>query len=167
MLIRGALAPILLAVLAGGCAGDGATAIEDEASRYPTFEKINVRPFPTAQHQGNPDVNVWTNELATEPYRMLSSGTTTDPEVPIGSMIVKEMLDASGAPPILTVMAKQPAGFDPEHGDWWYGRLEVDGTATSSRFVGKVTFCIACHAGAGGGGYLFGVAADNLAPSSR
>ena len=154
----------VLAVLAAGCAGDENAAIEDEASTYRTFHEVNAHSFQTAQHQGNPDVNVWTNELATSPYRMLSSGAAPDPEFSVGAMIVKEMLDEAGAPAILTVMAKQSPGFDPGNRDWWYGRLEVDGTATSGKFVGKVSFCIACHAGAGSGGFVFGVASDNLAP---
>ena len=163
MSLRGALPWILLALMAGGCGADENSAIEGEASTYRTFHEVNARPFQTAQHQGNPDVNVWTNELATSPYRMLSSGEAPDPEFPVGAMIVKEMLDPTGAPPILTVMAKQSQGFDPGNRDWWYGRLEVDGTATG-RFEGKVSFCIACHAGARSGGFVFGVASDNLAP---
>lgn len=164
MRVRAAVPWTVLVLVCGACTDDGATALETEAGSYPTFHKVNARPFRTAQHQGNPDVNVWTNDLATDPYRMVSSGAASDPEFPVGSMIVKEMIDATGAPPILTVMAKQPPGFDPDHRDWWYGRLEVDGTPTSGRFVGKVSFCIACHAGAGSGRYLFGVAPDNLAP---
>jgi hypothetical protein len=164
MPIRGAFRWSLFAALVGGCTNDETTAIGDAARDYPTFQRANARPFATAQHQGNPNVNVWTNDLATDPYRSLSAGFATDPEFPVGSMIVKEMLDDDGAPSILTVMAKQSAGFDPDHRDWWYGRLAVDGSPTSGNFVGKVSFCIACHAGAGSGRYVFGVDAGNLTP---
>ena len=155
---------LVVALVFGACTDDGSSAIENEASRYLTFHQVNARAFPTSQHQGNPNVNVWTNDLGTPAYRMLSSGAAADPEFPVGSMIVKEMLDPDGASPILTVLSKQPPGFDPAHRDWWYGRLQADGTPTNSQFVGKVGFCIGCHAGAGAGGYVFGIAADNLAP---
>ncbi|CAN5855644.1 hypothetical protein BH11MYX3_BH11MYX3_19840 [soil metagenome] len=152
--------------LAGGC-----VASDDEsggqgarATGYLSFEKINERSFPTAQHQGAPLVNVWTDELATAPYRALSGGSASAGEVPEGGMIVKEMFDANGGAPVLTVMVKQPTGYDPTQGDWWYGRLNVDGSATNAKFVGKVGFCIGCHRGAAGGDHLFGVASDNLTP---
>jgi len=156
-----------LFTLASACASEGPEPdpIGARASAYPSFELINARPFPTTQHQGNPLVKVWTDELATAPYRALSVGATGGRDVAVGAMIVKEMMGASGEPPVLTVMAKQPSGYDPQNGDWWYGRLNADGTATNSSFVGKVGFCISCHAGASGGDHLFGVAADNLTPS--
>ena len=159
-----------LITLASACASDdaGSDPIGAQASAYLTFELINARPFPTAQHQGNPLVNVWTDELATAPYRALSGGTRAGGrDVPVGAMVVKEMMDAGGASPVLTVMAKQPSGYDPDNGDWWYGRLNVDGSATHSSFVGKVGFCLGCHSGASGGDHLFGVAADNLTPPVR
>lgn len=153
----------ILVFTIAGCASDDDALLEAQASGYLDFERINARPFPTAQHQGNPLVNVWTEQLAIAPYRNLSAGGAPV-EFPVGAMIVKEMMDASGGPPILTVMAKQPAGYDPTHGDWWYGRLEADGSATSASFVGRVGFCIACHTGAPSAGYVFGVASDNLTP---
>lgn len=158
------LASIAIVIAITGCAGDDDSLIEARASGYTSFAKINALPFRTAQHQGFPMVNVWTDELATSAYRAISTGATSRVDFPVGAMIVKEMLDASGGPPILTVMAKQPAGYDPARGDWWYGRLDTDGVATSANFVGKVSFCIGCHAGASSGGYVFGVAADNLTP---
>lgn len=160
--------PILRALLAlalplaAACTHSDATADEigARAREYQQLDRINARPFATAQHQGHPAVNVWADELAGEPYRRLSAGMPA--AVPEGGMVVKEMLDASGGPPVLTVMVKQPAGYDPEHGDWWYGRLDDRGEATGAGLVGKVGFCIGCHAGASGGDYLFGVSPDNV-----
>lgn len=157
----------LLSVLLGACvsADDEAGPLEARATGYLGFELINARSFPTAQHQGNPLVNVWTDEQATRPYRALSTGAIDGRAVPVGAMIVKEMMDPGGGPPLLTVMAKQPSGYDPANGDWWYGRLNVDGSPTNPSFVGRVGFCIGCHSGATGGDHLFGVANDNLTPS--
>lgn len=147
--------------LAGCGAGDDA-ALQAEASTYRDFTPINARPFPTAQHQDHPLVNVWANDLAAAPYRQLSAEPGSVAVFPVGAMIVKEMLDADGGAPLLTVIARSPPGFDPDHGDWWYGRLTVDGDATGAGLVGRVGFCIGCHAAATD--HLFGVAADNLRP---
>lgn len=146
-------------VVCTSCTAD-VSELELRARGYRGFEQVNTRSFRTAQHQGTPLVNVWTDPQATAPYRALSLGAIGD--FPEGSMIVKEMLDVEGTASVLTVMAKQAAGYDPLHGDWWYGRFEVDG-ATEGRFVGRVAFCIACHQAAMGGDYLFGVSPDNLA----
>ena len=157
-----AASPVALAIALGGCASHDRGPIEDEAGGWASFERINRQPFPTALHQGHPLVNVWTNPLATGPYRALSAGTPPVAGFPVGAMVVKEMMDAAGGPPILTVMAKQAAGYDPAHGDWWYGRLDAEGNPTDGAFVGRVGFCIACHDGASATDHLFGVAADNL-----
>ena len=155
----------MLVVLAiSACADDDYGPIEAEASGWTSFERVNQLPFPTALHQGHPLVNVWTNPLATGPYRALSAGTPPSGGLPVGAMVVKEMMDAAGGPPILTVMSKRPIGYDPGHGDWWYGRLEADGSATNAAFVGRVGFCIECHDAAVATDHLYGVAADNLTP---
>lgn len=160
-------AAVISIALLGACTDvdDTATQIGARARAYRGLDKVNAHDFPTAQHQGNPQVNVWTDELASSPYRALSVGSSTAGAVPEGGMIVKEMLDPEGGPPLLTVMVRQPVGYDPANGDWWYGRLNADGSATNAKFVGRVGFCIGCHSGAAGRDHLFGVAADNLTPS--
>jgi hypothetical protein len=147
-----------------GCMVDSNEQLQSEAGTYLSMTKVNARPFTTQQHQGNPQVNVWTNSLAASPYRALSTQPGSIIEFPVGAMIVKEMLDATGAPEFLTVMVKQAAGFDTANKDWWYGRLNPDGSTAPGNFIGKVGFCISCHAGAPNNEYLFGVAIDNLAP---
>ena len=61
---------------------------------------------------------------------------------------VEAMLDPAGGRPILTVMYKKAPGYDASNGDFWYGRLASDGTPARADFVGKVSFCVECHAGA-------------------
>ena len=51
------------------------------------------------------------------------------------------------------VMVKMPAGYDPEHGDWWYAMF--DGTGSVSRQTGKLEACIACHTQAAEADYVF------------
>lgn len=53
----------------------------------------------------------------------------------------------------LTVMGKMPPGYDPEHGDWYYGVLAEDGL--TAKMQGKLSMCASCHARAGRD-YLFG-----------
>ena len=151
-----------VSAVASGCMIDSDVQLQAEASTYQSMTKVNAQTFTTQQHQGNPQVNVWTNTLATSPFRTLSAQPGTIVELPVGAMIVKEMLDAAGQPEFLTVMVKQAPGFDSVNQDWWYGRLNVDGSAASGNFIGKVGFCIACHAGAPNNNYLFGVAPTQL-----
>ncbi|MBL8739450.1 MAG: cytochrome P460 family protein, partial [Myxococcales bacterium] len=75
-----------------------------------------------------------------------SADATADP-FPEGAMIVKQNLDAAGEPTgAATVMAKQAAGFNPDAGDWYWGRFEEDGSLAQG---GVVDFCIDCHASNG------------------
>lgn len=123
------------------------TEIGAMAARYASLPKMNAAPFRTGQHQGNPQVNVYASTAAEGAYRSVNAGTFTG-RFPTGTLLVKEMLDPVGGAPILTVMYKKAPGYDPEHGDYWYGRLAADGTPTRADFVGKVGFCIDCHGGA-------------------
>ncbi len=125
--------------------------IESAASSYVAagFAKVNRATFPTQQHAGNPPVNVYVNQTADSTYRAIDPGAKPKDAFafPVGSMLVKEMLGASGAPEVLTVMYKKAPGYDPANGDWWYGRLTPGGTPTNAAFAGKVDFCIGCHTG--------------------
>jgi len=42
----------------------------------------------------------------------------------------------------LTLMVKMPAGYDPDHADWWYGVADAGGKLKRS---GKIYGCISCH----------------------
>ena len=54
----------------------------------------------------------------------------------------------------LMLMAKMAAGFDPDHGDWWYGMY--DGKAgTSVIEEGAIANCIVCHQRASDTDYIF------------
>jgi hypothetical protein len=141
-----------LAAGAGGAAGSATAAltepeIEKLAATYATFVKANATPFVTQQHQGNPLVNVYANATAAPAYSAITP-TAAGAVFPQGSMLVKEMLDPAGGPPILTVMYKLPPGYDDANGNWWRGRLNADGSSTGAGLTGKVSFCISCHAAA-------------------
>ncbi len=42
----------------------------------------------------------------------------------------------------LTIMVKMPAGYDPDHADWWYAVADPDGTVERK---GRLYGCIKCH----------------------
>ena len=54
----------------------------------------------------------------------------------------------------LFLMAKMPAGFDPDHGDWWYGNYNATAGAAMIE-QGVVEACIDCHQRASGLDYVF------------
>ena len=75
--------------------------------------------------------------------------------MPECSRIVKAHRVSQTSPVVsrLTVMVKMPAGYDPEHGDWWYGMYDPQGKIPEMQ--GRVEVCIACHEGAAQADYLF------------
>lgn len=150
-LVRG-LGGVLLWLGTTACADDGEpdpavsdATLQARAGSYRTLEAINAVPFATGAHQGRPLVTIWTDALAAPIYRELPAEPDLVP-FPEGSMIIKEMLDPDGGDSILTVMAKREPGYDPDNGDWWYGRLTASGASTGEGLVGRVGFCIDCHA---------------------
>src|SRR5262249_15504673 len=123
--------------------------VEVRASSYKAFAKINRMRYPTRQHLGNPLVDVYASPEVEALYRTVDFGQPYDGGVvqfPAASMLVKPMYDDSGEVSALTVMYKRASGYDPTHGDWWYGRLNPDGSPTDPAYTGKIDFCIACHA---------------------
>jgi hypothetical protein len=136
--------------------------IEALAATYAAFERINAQSFATKSHQGMAQVFVYANTAAAEQYKSIDPAAPVSPAFPVGAMLVKEMLDASGGPPILTVMYKMAAGYDPPNNDWWWGRLNADGSPTALEYVGKVSFCPACHQAAPKADLVFGSA--NMPP---
>lgn len=134
--------------------------IEAAAAAYAGFARINRAPFPTQQHAGNPQVNVYANATAAASYRALdpSAPPAAGFAFPAGSILVKEMLGAAGKADVLTVMYKKSPGYDPAHHDWWYGRLDPSGAPTQPEYAGTIDFCIACHEGTARSDYVWGVA---------
>jgi hypothetical protein len=50
-------------------------------------------------------------------------------------------------------MVKMPAGYDPEHNDWWWGMY--DKTGKIAEMSGKVQVCIECHQSLSSDDYVF------------
>ena len=81
---------------------------------------------------------------------LMASLPREDRTAPHGSIIVKENMDTGRQATGYTVMAKV-AGFDPENGDWFWARYDLDGTV---RAAGSVSSCIECHAGMASNDYV-------------
>ncbi|HET7228792.1 MAG TPA: cytochrome P460 family protein [Longimicrobium sp.] len=76
--------------------------------------------------------------------------------LPAGAVVVKEKYDddaARGPLRAYGVMIKRAPGYDPGGGDWEYGFVSLDSTATVTR--GRLAGCAGCHASARRTDYLF------------
>jgi hypothetical protein len=159
-------------VLAVGCGNatsswSSSDAIVDEpavmamSAAYEGLAKANASSFRSAvgqvPHLADPDVDVYVSPSALELYRSVDPASS-DVRGPFseGTLIVKDNL---AEPPFLTVMYKARAGYDADHGDWWYGRLTREGSSTG--FTGRVGFCIDCHGRRANQDYVYGVPADH------
>lgn len=134
---------------------DEAEVIE-QASQYATaLEQINDQPF-SSQHGLASAVNVFVDAANAELYRTLDPSAPADIDFPEGALIVKEHLDADGAPDGFLLMYQGPDGYDPDASDWFWARIDGAG---ATQETGSVTFCIDCHSQAPA--HILGVATDN------
>ncbi len=154
----------------GGATGDDAqilAAVANGAYRKTSaFRPVSSAAYVSAISTSQIDVWVTASDYAS--YARIApdksgSGATLAP----GAIVVREVLDASGAVSKLTLMAKGPAGYNPMVGDFWFGVTTPDGTPIVSNGVpqtGKVQECFGCHMPRAADGYLFGVPMADRAP---
>ncbi len=127
------------------------------------FTQVNATPF-VSQHASAAAVNVWASSEALDTYTGIDPTDTsaTVDSFPAGSILIKEMLDASGTRTGLTAMAKGGEGGSPDAGNWWWGRLDASGALVQG---GTISFCIDCHGNASNmlqrTDWVNGVALDN------
>jgi hypothetical protein len=130
----------------------------------PAFQHVNRDGYETALGTGAViDVYVSANGFA--PYAtIVPEAAGTGAEVPEGTLIVREVKEASGAVKSLTLMYKGPKGYNPEVNDFWFGVTDPAGVPVQQdgkARLGQLTDCYSCHQGRAQDGYLFGVPADN------
>lgn len=83
-------------------------------------------------------VQIWLNDDA---YDVIAAGAGG--ELPDGSILVKEgYSDSSGATVNAVTVMKKIAGYDAEHGDWFWVNYDLDG---SVNLYGQVSGCYGCH----------------------
>lgn len=123
--------------------------ILDAASEYrDTMSQINVETI-LSTHAGEPQVNVWVSPIGEAEFRSLDP-MVSQPELrfPTSTTIVKEMLDPEGEVAMYAIMYKQPAGYAPDYGDWWWAVVDPQFEVVDD-LVGNgapVAFCRECHA---------------------
>lgn len=154
----------------GGGNSDGGAVTIDEARilasvangayrHDPRFAAVSRQSYASAAAAAR--VNVWVTAADWGDYTRIApdksgSGASLAP----GAIVVREVLDGSGAVAKVTLMAKGPAGYNPTVGDFWFGVTTPDGTpmvAGGVMQMGKVQSCFGCHVGRASDGYLFGV----------
>lgn len=114
-------------------------------SGYESWTKVNPRPI-----KGHEVLtNIYVNDLAEDIYLSVSGET-----FPVCAKIVKTHLAGNfDIVTAITIMVKMPAGYDPEHNDWWWGMYDAEGK--TAEMSGKVPVCIACHLPAASADYVF------------
>jgi hypothetical protein len=79
-------------------------------------------------------------------------------ELPHGSILVKENYGPDRQTLMAITVMYRSKGFDPEHHDWYWVKYEPDGRVSQMAGMpvrGKVSMCLECHGGAGGGDFAF------------
>jgi hypothetical protein len=127
------------------CGIESSIAFED----WRQWAKTTPTPYFSREH-GNRWVTIYFDDPAG------TADQSTNGEFAVCTKIIKvHFTDESGASPRkLFQMAKMPAGFDPEHGDWWYGNYNATAGAAMIE-QGVVEACINCHQRASGTDYVF------------
>jgi hypothetical protein len=147
-----------------GATGDPETELDiqtmDLAASYKTFAHINKTA--DASSVGAFDINLYVYGDAADYAKIHPESTTDSPTIPVGTVIVREVLDTTGSIAKLTVMAKGPAGYDSTLGDWWFAEASPDGVplvTDGALRVGRLADCHSCHVPRESDDFLFGVPA--------
>ena len=102
-----------------------------------------------SDHTGEPWINVWISDTGESEFRALEP-QVSDPDLtfPVGTFLLKEQdMENDGVVDSYTMMYKQPEGYNPDAGDWWWAVTDADFNVMMD-LVGngsEVTFCGECH----------------------
>lgn len=167
----GILAVVCATAGCGFQAQDAGVSVDDAAimstlSRYrdsPAFARLNQAPYPSAIGD-SAKVNIFVSTNAYAAYGSITPDVSgSGVVVPQGTLLVREVLQPSGAIEALAVMFKAPAGYNPEMGDLWLGVADAAGRPAlddaGAPRLGRLAECATCHAARASDGYLFGVPA--------
>jgi hypothetical protein len=112
------------------------------------WSKTSPAPYRSGEHQSW--ATIYFDELAAN-----SSQSTNGQFLPCAKIVKVHFTDDSGTSILkLFLMAKMTAGFDPDHGDWWYGNYDASIGAGMIE-QGIVEGCISCHQRASDRDYVF------------
>jgi hypothetical protein len=108
-------------------------------------------------------IEVYASRTSVVPYGAIDPGVTgSGAVIPEGGVLVREVLDTSGVAQRLTVMAKGPAGYNPDIGDWYWAVTDLHGVPIVEGGIprsGRVPDCYGCHLPRPTDDFLFGVPA--------
>jgi len=127
------------------CGIESSIAFED----WRQWAKTTPEPYFSREH-GNRWVTIYFDDLAG------ISDQSDNGKFTVCAKIIKvHFTGVSGATPRkLFFMVKMRPGFDPDHGDWWYGNFNATAGAAMIE-QGAVKACINCHQRASGTDYVF------------
>jgi hypothetical protein len=132
--------------------------IMSTAASYKTWTQVNAAPDPSAI--GAFDVNIYVRGDVSGYEQIHPDFLSTASSLSPGTIIVREVLDASGNVSELTLMAKGTPGYDATLDDWWFGVADPSGNAIVQNGVpelGHLDQCHSCHIPRQSDDYLFGV----------
>lgn len=168
----------------GAGLGDGSTVLDPELSarslsneaiwslvsdfkyRGDGFRRVDRTPFPSTV---SPDkkIAIYISEQSYGEYTRISPNQTgSGANLPVGSVIVREVLRDTTLDSI-TVMVRLPEGAFPLGGDWWFAAATSDGTLKTDTSIGAPVIglsatCGSCHLRRDQDDFLFGVPAAYL-----
>ncbi len=122
------------------------------------FERITASPFSSGV-TGLIEVSV-ASEAAAAYRRIVPNGPPETISLPLGSLIIREVLDDQGNVVKLTVIGQGPAGYNPDVSDFWFAVTDPSGnvlTVNDERQLGALVSCQGCHVAQRSNSYLFGV----------
>jgi hypothetical protein len=112
-------------------------------------------------------IDAWVSSSGYAEYSKINPAATgSEANLPAGTIVVREVLDASGNVTKLTLMCKGPTGYNEALGDWWFAETDPAGNpivedAGGGAIVGRVDACYSCHTPRSDDDYLFGVPLDD------
>jgi hypothetical protein len=132
-----------------GCGGEGeGPPAEPPVSLLPAdypARFVEVRDCRRSVEHGLINILIMTESVAAQSYL---NGPFP---LPVGTLVVKqEYALGEGCTERVgtTLMRKEPAGYDPAHGDWRWQKLDVAGKVLlDGRGTGALAACGSCHAG--------------------
>jgi hypothetical protein len=141
------------------------TAINRGAFRdSPSFVHVTSTAYPSAVATGS-TIDEWVSAIGADDYLAISpDGGAASADLPVGTTIVREVIDSTGAVTELTLLVKGPPGYNPTIGDWWWGVTDPNGVpeiVDGGDSLGRLTQCYSCHVPRQPEDFLFGAPLDD------
>jgi hypothetical protein len=128
------------------------------------FTHATRTPYPSTVATGS-YIDEWVSTFAYAQYsKVQPDADDAGVVMPVGSMVVRAVVDENDVVSKLTVMFKGPSGYNSELGDWWFAETDPSGnplTDDAGVLAGKLTECFGCHVPRSDEDFLFGVPLDD------